>query len=252
MLSVSSTGISTPTIDARIMNQVDIPKDVKRTPIWGLGCMGGVAGISRAYDLIRAEGEGSALLLAVEICSLTFQNGDLSKSNLIAASLFGDGAAAVMIGYPRSKEDHSAPVIIGTGSVLWPHSLDIMGWKVVDTGMEVIFSKAIPALVRSWLKETVENFLSSHGLEVRDVTHFISHPGGAKVLDALSETFNLSEEKLKYPRKVLNQYGNASSCSVLFVLKEILDHERPRPGEYGLIMALGPGFSSELVLIRWT
>lgn len=137
---VSSTGISTPTIDARLLNVLKIPWDVKRTPIWGLGCLGGVSGLSRATDFVRAGG-GSALLLAIELCSLTFQKDDLSKSNLIAASLFGDGAASAVIGYSENGRNELSPAILGSVSITWPHSLDVMGWEIVDTGLQVIFSK---------------------------------------------------------------------------------------------------------------
>lgn len=250
-LFVSSTGISTPTIDARLMNRLEIPKNVKRTPIWGLGCLGGVAGLSRAYDFVRAQKNGSALLLAVELCSLTYQDQDLSKSNLIATSLFGDGAAAAIVGYDKKGSQKKSPLILGTSTVLWQRSLDVMGWELVDTGLHVIFSKEIPGIVRDWLKECIEKFLSSFDLKPAEIAHFVTHPGGAKVLDALKESLHLKESQLKYPRKILKNYGNISSCSVLFVLKELMESGAARSGDYGLISALGPGFSAELILLRW-
>lgn len=248
---VSSTGFSTPTIDARIMNRVEIPRTVKRTPIWGLGCLGGVAALSRAYDFVRAEGNGSALILTVELCSLTFQLNDFSKSNFIASSLFGDGAAAALVDYSDDNKSSRSPVILGTTSLLWPNSLDVMGWKFIDTGMEVIFSKNIPTIVRSWLREVIEQFLDNFGLKINNIAHFVIHPGGAKVLDAFKEALKIEEKKLKYPRLVLRNYGNLSSCSIFFVLKEVLNSKETRSGEYGLITALGPGFSTELILIQW-
>ncbi len=253
---VSSTGLSTPSIDARLINILGMRNDIRRTPIWGLGCAGGAAGLSRAHEFVRAFPEQRALLLAVELCGLTFQRNDLSKSNLIAASLFADGAAAVLVEGPACSADgptgggRRGPRLLSTRSTLWYDSLDVMGWEVNNHGLKVLFSKDIPSIVQRSVRPVLCGFLQDHGLTLETVHHFIAHPGGVKVIAAYEESLRLGNGQMDFAREVLRRYGNMSAPTVLFVLKMFLDAERIRPSEYGVITALGPGFSSEMLLIE--
>ncbi|MFF2875688.1 type III polyketide synthase [Gottfriedia sp. NPDC057991] len=254
IIFVSSTGISTPTIDAHIANILPFNSSIKRIPIWGLGCAGGASGISRAFDYCKAHPKSNILLVAVELCSLTFQKEDLSKSNIIGTSLFADGAAAVLVigdeSDLKNRTIHnSLPSIEQTNSTLMPNSLDVMGWDVRNDGLFVIFSRDIPSIVKNWLQPVVTTFLTENELTIRDITHFIAHPGGKKVLDAYIESLDLSEANLEISLNILKAYGNMSSCTVLFVLSEFM--KLGKTNEYGLLCALGPGFSSELSLLKW-
>ncbi|PTX61762.1 15-methylpalmitoyl-4-hydroxy-2-pyrone synthase [Melghirimyces profundicolus] len=250
---VSTSGLATPSIDARLVNRLGLNRHVKRTPVWGLGCAGGASGLARAYEYTRAFPESRVVLLAVELCSLTFRPNDRSKSNLVASSLFADGAAAVLLTGDEVSVDHLSgplPRVLDTMSTTWPDSEDVMGWDVTDDGLKVIFSRDIPAIVRKGILPAVEEFLSRTGISLDRIRRFIAHPGGAKVLAAYEKALDLSGEALTHSRRVLGEYGNMSSATVLFVLERELK-ERHQPGEYGLLTALGPGFSSELILIGW-
>jgi alkylresorcinol/alkylpyrone synthase len=247
---VSSTGLSTPSIDAHLVNRLGMNPRVKRTPLWGLGCAGGVAGLARAFEVARAFPEQRVLLLALELCGLTFRRNDLSKSNLVATSLFADGAAAVLIAGEKAAAGTDGPRIIDATSMTWPRSLDVMGWEVVDDGLKVIFSKDIPSIVRRKVRPVVEEFLGRWKLTPERVERYIAHPGGAKVLTAYEEALSLKETALSRARSVLRSHGNMSSATVLFVLEQEM-REKPEAGTYGLITALGPGFSLELMLIQW-
>ncbi|MFB7140841.1 type III polyketide synthase [Gottfriedia sp. NPDC056225] len=254
IIFVSSTGISTPTIDAHIANILPFNNSIKRIPIWGLGCAGGASGISRAFDYCRAHPKSNILLVAVELCSLTFQKEDLSKSNIIGTSLFADGAAAVLVvgdeSELKNRTIHKAlPTIVQTNSNLMPNSLDVMGWDIRNDGLFVIFSRDIPSIVKNWLQPVVSNFLFENELTIEDITHFIAHPGGKKVLDAYIESLDICEEKLATSLQILKSFGNMSSCTVLFVLSEFM--KKGKVDELGLLCALGPGFSSELSLLKW-
>jgi len=245
---VSTTGLATPSIDARLINVLKMRNDVCRTPIWGLGCAGGAAGLSRAYEYTQAFPRKRALLLALELCGLTFQRNDLSKSNLIGVSLFADGAAAVMV---EGGEVHAqGPRILGGRSMLWYDSLDVMGWDLNEHGLKVIFSRDIPTIVRTSVLPNILEFLRGHGLSLGEIRHLVAHPGGAKVLEAYEQTLQLNDGQLNHSRNVLRRYGNMSSPTVLFVLKEFLCSGEIQSGDYGLVTALGPGFSSEMILIQ--
>lgn len=254
IIFVSSTGISTPTIDAHIANILPFKSTIKRIPIWGLGCAGGASGVARAFDYCKAHPESNILLITVELCSLTFQKEDLSKSNIIGTSLFSDGAAAVLVIGDESKLKErtihvALPNIEQTHSTLMPNSLDVMGWDVRNSGLFVIFSRDIPSIIKNWLEPVVSNFLSVNNILLNDVSHFIAHPGGKKVLDAYIESLEIDETKTRISLDILRNYGNMSSCTVLFVLKEFM--KIGKKNEYGLLCALGPGFSSELSLLKW-
>lgn len=244
---VSTTGICTPSIDALILNEMDGNPHIKRTPIWGLGCAGGAAGLSRAYEYALGHPDQVIALIAVELCGLTFQRNDLTKSNLVATSLFADGAAAVLIG---GEEHHQSGrlKIIGNQSTLWPDTLDVMGWDISSSGFHVIFSRDIPSIVKEKAVPDMKEFLHFHG--VPEPQHYIFHPGGKKVLEAYQEALSLSDGKLSISESVLRENGNMSSCTVLHVLNRFLEEEQILRAGTGLVAALGPGFSSEILLME--
>jgi alkylresorcinol/alkylpyrone synthase len=223
--------------------------NARRLPVWGLGCAGGVAGLARAAELTLTEPEGLVLLVAVETCGLTFCPEDRTKSNFIATALFGDGAGAVLVAGPKAEA--RGPRIVGSHSTLWPESYDIMGWDITEEGFRVKFSRDIPTIVRRYLRPVVEQFLKQHGLSPEEVAHYVSHPGGPKVLGAYAEALGLGPRQMILAREVLQEYGNTSSASVLFVLERTLEEACVSPGDYGLLLALGPGFCAEQLLIRW-
>lgn len=248
---VSTTGMATPSIDAHLIHRLGMNQHVKRTPIWGLGCAGGVAGLSRAYEYARAFPESRVLLLALECCGLTFRRRDHSKSNLVATSLFSDGAAAVLVAGEEAAFSMGArgPKIMDTMSMIWPNSLDVMGWDLMDDGLKVIFSRDIPTLVRSRCRSVLESFLERHQLNFSEIDHYIAHPGGRKVLDAFEEALGIPGDRLSTSHRVLERYGNMSSATVLFVLEQVM-RNAIRP-QLGLMTALGPGFSLEMCLLKW-
>lgn len=253
---ISSTGMSTPSIEAKIMNQLPFREDVKRVPIWGLGCAGGAAGLSRAFEYCKAFPDAKVLVLAAELCSLTFQKDDASKSNLIGTSLFADGiACALLTGNEGIKTISSAlqnlPNIKGTRSSFMKNSEDIMGWDIRDNGLYVIFSRDIPTVISEWLKPNAEVFLQDFGLSLADISHFMAHPGGKKVLLAYEQSLGFGKEALQESHDVLQNHGNMSSVTVLYVIREFLKKQQRKPGEMGIAGALGPGFSSELLLVEW-
>ena len=241
VVAVSTTGIATPSLDALLLNRLPLRSDVRRLPVFGLGCAGGVLGLARAADLARAAPKSRVLFLVVELCALCFRHGDFTKSNLVATALFGDGATAAVISC-----EGNGPALSQGGEFTWPQSLDVMGWDVADDGLKAIFSRDIPTLVQRDLREATENFLRRHDLTVGDIDYFVCHPGGAKVLDALEEAFGLTPGALGHARATLRDYGNMSAATVLFVLKRVL-----ASGAHGrmLMTALGPGFTAGFQLI---
>lgn len=251
IIFVSSTGVSTPSIDARLHNILGFEQHVRRTPIWGIGCAGGAVGLSRALEYAIAMPEHAVLLIAIELCGLTFQKDDYGKSNIIGTSLFSDGAAAVLVvGDKHPLSARKGLVLLNSLSTIYDKSLDVMGWEVKDTGLKVIFSKDIPTIVHNSVRRNIEEIAASNKLDIRDLKHYVIHPGGPKVIDAYEEALGLSNDELRFTRTVLRNHGNMSSPTVLYVLKEFLDRGEYLPDEYGLISALGPGFSSELILFR--
>ena len=252
IIFISSSGIATPSIEARIMNRVPFRDDVKRVPIWGLGCAGGAAGISRAFEYCKAYPRANVLVLSIELCSLTFQKDDYSKSNLVGVSLFSDGVACALISGDQSEIAVNIPVpsIIGTTSKWMPDSEDVMGWDIKNNGLYVIFSKSIPAIITNWLGPFVHEFLSTHNLGKDDIAHFVAHTGGKKVLTAYEDALGFDSSMTDISRDVLRNNGNMSSPTVLYVLKQFME-SNPSSGEYGMMAALGPGFCGELLLLRW-
>jgi len=247
LLFASTTGIAVPSIDARLIDLLGIPAHVRRTPIFGLGCAAGAVGLSRAADHVRAYPGETAALLCVELCSLTLQKRDTSVANLIAAGLFGDGAAAVVVtDDPRA---HPGPRVVASRSIFFPNTEHVMGWRLTDSGFGIVLSADVPRIAGS-LAPHIDCFLGEHDLRRSDVDHFVCHPGGPKVLTALQEGLGLEPDALRVTWQCLAEMGNLSSASVLFVLRRTL--ELPiEPGRVGLLLALGPGFSAEFVLLRW-
>jgi alkylresorcinol/alkylpyrone synthase len=245
IVTVCSTGVATPALDARLMEVVPFRRDVERLPIFGLGCAGGVLGLARAAAMAKAAPESRVLLLVVELCSLTFRVRDRSKSNLVATALFGDGAAAAIV---SCRDDYGDRPRLGPwGEHTWPGSLDVMGWDVADDGLKVVFSRDIPTLVREDLRPVVDAFLERHGARLDDLAGFVCHPGGAKVLDALEQCFERPPGALVHARQVLRDHGNMSAATVLFVLKETLAARAAGPQ---LMTTLGPGFTAGFMVVE--
>ncbi len=246
---VTVTGLSVPSLDARLANRLRLRRDVRRTPIFGLGCAAGAGGTARAAEMLRASPGEVAVMLSVELCSLTLQRSDASIANAISSGLFGDGAAAVVLcGADRSAR---GPRVIATRTVLYPDTEWVMGWDFVDTGFKVLLSGKVPEVVREHVGADVDAFLSANGLARRDIRHWVAHTGGPKVLSAFGEALGLPEEALARSRRSLAEVGNLSSASVLFVLGDLLDSGEAREGDLGLMAAMGPGFGAELLLLRW-
>lgn len=249
LIFVTVTGVATPSIDARLMNRLKMPSRVKRMPIFGLGCVAGAAGVARAADYVRAYPDQVAVLLSVELCSLTLQRKDLSIPNLIASGLFGDGAAAaVVVGAERQTD---GPQILDCRSIFYPDSEEVMGWDISETGFKIVLSADVPEVVKRYLRRDVDGFLAEHGLSRSDIRSWVSHPGGPKVLTAMQEALDLPDGALDVTWNSLRTVGNLSSTSVLMVLEDTMRDHRPEPGSLGMMLAMGPGFCSELVLLRW-
>lgn len=255
---VSITGVATPSIDALLANRLGFRPDVKRTPIFGLGCMAGAAGLARAADYVLGFPKQHALLVSVELCSLTLQRQDLSLTNIIASGLFGDGAAAAVVSGKKSEAQIAPPrrgvQIIGSRSVLYPGTEEMMGWKISSDGFQIVLSGEVPKLVQGSLREDVDALLQSFSLQREDLHFFVCHPGGPKIFDAVQMALGLSEKDLAASKAHFRRVGNLSSASVLHILDDLRAKPiaaQPVPGTYGLTLAFGPGLSTELVLLRW-
>jgi alkylresorcinol/alkylpyrone synthase len=244
VLFVSSTGLATPSLESVLVQRLDLPRSIARVPMWGLGCAGGAAGVARAAALARGLGR-AVLLVAVEICSVTFVHEDRSRSNLVATALFGDGAAAAVIG-----GGGGGPAVLGGFSHLVDDSADVMGWTLRPTGLQVRFARSIPGIVRTHAPRVVDAALARHGLRRQEVRHWVMHPGGAKVLTAYEDALGLADGWLDHARAVLRKHGNMSSPTVLFVLERWLATEVAGVGP-AVLMSLGPGFCAEGAVLRW-
>jgi alkylresorcinol/alkylpyrone synthase len=246
---VSVTGVASPSVDARLVNRMQLSPNIRRNPIFGLGCVAGAAGLARAADYVRAYPDQVALLLAVELCSLTWQRDDLSVANLISSGLFGDGAAAVLVAgdaIPRH-----GPRILASHQVFYPDTEDVMGWDISEQGFKIVLSPDVPRVIRENLGRDVDAFLKSHGLTRCDIGSWIMHTGGPKVLDATAESLDLTRDDLAVSWEALSRVGNLSSASVLVVLDEVMKHRRPAPGTRSILAAMGPGFCAEMLLLEW-
>jgi alkylresorcinol/alkylpyrone synthase len=259
---VSITGIASPSLDACLINLLGLRPDIKRTPIFGVGCVGGALGLTRTADYTLAYPAHSAAILAVEACSLTFQKDDLSKANLVSTGLFGDGAAAVIvagtkapvIGRRETSQDllaQSGPEILGCGSVFYPNSEDVMGWDISEHGFRIVLSPRLPDFIRTHLAGNVDAFLGTYGLCRADIGNWVIHSGGPKVLEAIQDTLELRDSDLERSWDCLRRFGNLSSASVLLVLEDVVTNGPPASGTLGVLLAMGPGFCTEMILLQW-
>ena len=245
---INTTGLATPSIDARLINVLGLRRDIRRTPVWGLGCAGGAAGLSHAYHYALGHPEDRVLVVCVELCGLTFISGDYSKSNLVACALFGDGAAAAVLSGDRIEVDGLQ--ILATQSTFYPDSLNVMGWNVGSRGLQVVFDKRIPDIVTANAAGELRGFLECHGVRQEEVRHYLYHPGGMKVVAAYEKAYDVSSEAFALSRGVLKDYGNMSSVTALFVLDRYMEMYPTNGAGYGVVSALGPGFCSESLLLR--
>ncbi len=254
IMTVSVTGVGAPSIDARLVGRLGLRLDVKRIPVFGLGCVAGAAGLARLRDILVGDPDGVAVLLAVELCSLTVQRDDASLPNLVASGLFGDGAAAVVLVGERRAQAlglTGAPEILATRSRFYPDTENVMGWDIGASGFRIVLAPTVADVVEKNLGTDVRGFLADHGLKLGDIARWIAHPGGPKVLEAMRRTLDLDETALRHTWESLAETGNLSSASVLGVLERTLAADTPAPGSPGVLLAMGPGFCAELVLLQW-
>jgi alkylresorcinol/alkylpyrone synthase len=249
LIFVSVTGIASPSIDAKLVNLLGLSPNIKRMPIFGLGCVAGAAGIARAADYVRAYPDQIAALVSVELCSLTWQREDLSAANLISTGLFGDGAAAVLVAGADTRFE--GPKVLATRSVFYPHTEDVMGWDISEKGFQVVLSPDVPKMAREHLGKDVDSFLAEQGLSRSDISSWIIHTGGPAVLEAVQDALQLPDGALALSWECLQRVGNLSSASVLVVLEDVLRRGGGEPGTYSVLAAMGPGFCSEVLLLRW-
>jgi alkylresorcinol/alkylpyrone synthase len=245
----SITGIAAPSIDARLVNKMGLSPNIKRIPIFGLGCVAGAAGLSRAADYVHGYPRQTAAILSIEFCSLTLQLEDLSMAHVISALLFGDGAAAVVVA--GDDVPATGPEIIATKSVFYPNTERVMGWDISEKGFEIVLAPEVPDTIKAHLGVDVDAFLEEQGLCRGDVKSWVMHTGGPKVLEATAEALGLTEDDLAASWDSLRKVGNISSTSVLLVLEDVYKNRRPAPGTFSILGAMGPGFCAELVLLRW-
>jgi alkylresorcinol/alkylpyrone synthase len=252
IVTTTVTGIAVPSLDARIAGRLGLRPDVRRVPLFGLGCVAGAAGVARLHDYLRGAPDGVAALVSVELCSLTYPGYKPSLAGLVGSALFADGAAAVVAVGERRAEQVGAggPDILDSRSHLYPDSLRTMGYDVGTAGFELVLSRDLATVVEQYIGEDVTTFLATHGLSTTDIGAWVTHPGGPKIIDAITESLDLPPEALELTWRSLGEIGNLSSASVLHVLRDTIAKPPPR-GSPGLMIAMGPGFCSELVLLRW-
>ena len=246
---VSVTGIASPSIDARLVNRLKLSKNIRRTPVFGLGCVAGAAGLARAADYVRAYPDQYAILLSVELCSLTLQRSDTSPANLISTGLFGDGAAAVIV----AGRDRPEPgiEIVDSRATFYPDTEDVMGWTISENGFRIVLSPNVPEVIAGNVGNDLEALLEPHGLTRADIGSWILHTGGPKILRSTQQALGIDETALAASWDCLRRMGNLSSASVLMVLEETMKARRPAPGTWSILGAMGPGFCSELLLLKW-
>ena len=248
---VSVTGVASPSIDARMINRLGLSPQIKRVPIFGLGCVAGAAGLARAADYVRGFPGQIAAVVAVELCSLTLQQEDLSVANLISSGLFGDGAACALVAGADVEVEGAGPRVMATRSVFYPDSEQVMGWDISDKGFHIVLSKEVPEVVDQHLAGDVDAFLEAEGKTRADIGSWILHTGGPRILEATAKALELPAGALDTSWECLRRTGNLSSASVLCVLEEFMVRKRPAAGTFSLLAAMGPGFCSELVLLQW-
>jgi alkylresorcinol/alkylpyrone synthase len=252
IMSTTVTGLAVPSLEARIATRMGLRPDVRRVPMFGLGCVAGAAGVGRLNDYLRGAPNGVAVLLSVELCSLTYPAARPSMATLVGTALFGDGAAAVVaVGERRAKKIGAAgPDILGSRSHLYPDSQGTMGWDIGSSGFGLILSPDVSGVVERYLADDVTKFLAAHGLDISDVGAWVSHPGGPKVIESIVASLGLPDDALELTWRSLSEVGNLSSSSVLHVLRDTIA-KQPPSGSPGVMLAMGPGFCSELVMLRW-
>ena len=278
LMSSTSTGVTVPSLEARLMNRISFSRDMKRIPLFGLGCMAGAAGVARVADYLKGHPNEVAILLTVELCSLTLQPEDISIANIISSGLFGDGAAAVLmtgdqhplvkgthqkphkkveldnsraLEYQNLKQNkHCCPRVLSSRSIFFPDSEDVMGWDVTDSGLKIMLGQGVPGYAAQ-LRPHLDRFLAEYELCIADISVWLTHPGGPKVIDTIESGLELAPKTLDNTRKNLRELGNISATSVLILLDECLNGPVPKKGSYGLMLALGPAFSGEMVLLQW-
>ena len=246
---VSVTGIASPSLDAMLIERMGMRLDTKRVPIFGLGCVAGASGLARAADYVKGFPDQVAVLLAVELCSLTLQRDDLSTANLISTGLFGDGAAAVVVVGERHQA--SGPRVVATRSSFYPGTGHVMGWRVSEKGFGLVLSPEVPEMAERHLGRDVDRFLADHGLTRSSIARWICHPGGPKVLEAVQSALGLDASACALSWRMLAEQGNLSSASVLMVLEATLRENPAQNGTHGVLLAMGPGFCAEMVLLQW-
>jgi alkylresorcinol/alkylpyrone synthase len=254
LMCTSVTGLAAPSIDARLVPRLGLRPDVKRVPVFGLGCVAGAAGIARVHDLVAGDPDAVAVLLSIELCSLTIQRDDASMANLVGSGLFGDGAAAVVVVGDRRAAElglSGRPEVVATRSRLYPDTERVMGWDIGGSGFRIVLASSVADVVEEHLGNDVTAFLGDHDLKIADIGTWVAHPGGPKVLHAMGRTLGLAPAAFERTWHSLSQVGNLSSASVLQVLAATLAAPAPAAGSFGVLLAMGPGFCSELVLLRW-
>lgn len=263
IFSVSITGIACPSVEARLINKMGLPAHIKRTPIFGLGCVAGASGLARAADYVKAYPDEAAILLSVELCSLTWQRDNLSVPNLISSGLFGDGCAAVLVVGERLAEEMArkrtggdvaklGPRIVASRAIFYPESEEVMGWAISEKGFRIILSADVPTVVKKYLGGDMDAFLAGLGLTRAEIDTWIMHTGGPKVLEANAEALGLTREDFHLSWEALRRAGNLSSASVLMVLNDVMREHRPTKGSRSVLVAMGPGFCSEMLLLEWS
>jgi alkylresorcinol/alkylpyrone synthase len=251
LVSASTTGIAVPSLEALLLNQFSFASTTKRLPIFGLGCLAGVAGINRVNDYLNGNPTQAAILMVTELCSLTYQFSDQRTANIIGTALFGDGAGAVlMVGNSHPLSKKASFEIIATESVFYPNTERLMGWDMVESGFQIVLSSEIPNLVREHVGKDIVSFLKKKSLTLHDISFYVAHPGGPKVLEALQDAIEISKDKLALSWESLYQHGNTSASSVINVLEQTILTADIAPGSLGLMMAMGPGFSLELGVVK--
>lgn len=250
-MSTTVTGVMVPSLEARVAARLGMRPDLRRVPLFGLGCVAGAAGVSRIHDYLRGTPDGVAVLLSVELCSLTFPAVTPSVESIVGSALFGDGSAAVVVvGEKRADAIRApGPAVVDSRSHLYPDSLRTMGWDVGANGLQLVLSVDVPEVVSRYLPDDVQSFLGAHELSIDDIGTWVSHPGGPKVIEAIVAGLGLPEDALELTWRSLAEVGNMSSSSVLYVLRDTI--AKGPPAGPGIMMAMGPGFCSELVLLQW-
>jgi alkylresorcinol/alkylpyrone synthase len=255
LIVTSVTGVAVPSLDVRLIPRLGLRPDIKRLPVFGLGCVAGAAGLARLHDYLLAWPGHVAALLSVELCTLTVPRAQVTTADLVASALFGDGAAAVVATGDQPAERprlaRRLPRVIATRSEVYPDSVDTLGWRLGADGFRIVLTAELAEVVERRLNGSVTAFLGEHGLTLDDIGSWICHPGGPKVLDAAQRALKLPDSALAASRRSLSEAGNMSSVSVLHILELTADGERPAPGTVGLMIGLGPGVSAELLLLRW-